>query len=245
MPTRSDSGGAGTAGPPMSASASPRRGAPGLDAPPRGPSGRGRRARQATTARAPRAGCSALRAERSLPLVCKDRFRGTLYAWRELAALVGDGPGQVPIGELGPGDGFRLFRTKGDDGGMHRRRRQVNRVFMSWRFDRPDFLDLGSHSGCRASGRDGRYIPLSEVTPLIVVLHSALRVRPAVCTRCVLRFDTSFGIKVGGSPWVALRCGDRGQPIDLRALLPWLADFPHLPRSTGALLRSRSPALAG
>ena len=30
---------------------------------------------------------------------------------------------------------------------------------MSWRFDRPDFLDLESHSGCRASGRDGRYLP--------------------------------------------------------------------------------------
>jgi len=44
--------------------------------PPRGPSSRGRRARQATTDRAPRGGCSALRAERSLPLVCNDRFGG-------------------------------------------------------------------------------------------------------------------------------------------------------------------------
>jgi len=69
---------------------------------------------------------------------------------------------------------------------------------MSRRFDRPDFLDLESHSGCRASSLDGRYFPPTEVTPLIVVLHLALRVRPAVCTRCVLRFDTSFGI-VGGS----------------------------------------------
>jgi len=85
--------------------------------------------------------------------------------------LMGDGPGQVPIGELGPGDGFRPFRTKGDDGGRHRRRRQVNRVFMSWRFDRPDFLDLAAHSGCRASGRDGRYFPPTEVAPLSVVLH--------------------------------------------------------------------------
>jgi len=85
--------------------------------------------------------------------------------------LVGDGPGQVPIGELGPGDGFRPFRTKGDDGWRHRRRRQVNRVFMSWRFDRPDFLDLESHSGCRTSGPDGRYFPPTEVTPLIVELQ--------------------------------------------------------------------------
>jgi len=60
---------------------------------------------------------------------------------------------------------------KGDDGGRHRRRRQVNRVFMSWRFDRPDFLDLESHSRCRARGPDGRYFPPPEVTPLIVVLH--------------------------------------------------------------------------
>jgi len=85
--------------------------------------------------------------------------------------LVGDGPGQVLIEELGPGDGFCPFTTKGDDGGRHRRRRQVNRVFMSWRFDRPDFLDLKSQSGCRASGRDGCSFPLTEVTPLIVVLY--------------------------------------------------------------------------
>jgi len=85
--------------------------------------------------------------------------------------LVDDCPGQFPNGESGPGDGFRPFRTKGDDGGRHRRRRQVNRVFMSWRFDRPDFLDLESHSGCRASGRDGRYFPPPEVAPLIEVLQ--------------------------------------------------------------------------
>ena len=159
--------------------------------------------------------------------------------------MVGEGPGKVPISESGPGDSFRPFRTRGDDGGRHRRRRQVNRVFMSWRFDRPDFLDLESRSGCRASGRDGRYFPPTEVTPLIVVLHLALWVRPAVCTQCVLRFDTSFGITVGGSPWIVLRCGDRGQPIDTRAPLAWLAHLPHLPRSTRALLRSRCPALAG
>jgi len=159
--------------------------------------------------------------------------------------LVGDDPGQVPVGKLGLGDGFRPFRTKGDDGGRHRRRRQVNRVFMSWRFDRPDFLDLESHSGCRASGLDGRYFPSTEVSPLIVVLHLALRVRPAVCTWCVLRFDTSFGIKVGGPPWVVLRCGHRGLPNDTRAPLPWLADLAHLPHLTGALLRLRCPAIAG
>ena len=44
--------------------------------PARGPSGRGRRARQATTDQAPLGGCSALRAERSLPLVCNDLFGG-------------------------------------------------------------------------------------------------------------------------------------------------------------------------
>jgi len=44
--------------------------------PPRVPGSRGRRARQATTDLAPRGGCSALRAERSLPIVCNDGFRG-------------------------------------------------------------------------------------------------------------------------------------------------------------------------
>ena len=73
---------------------------------------------------------------------------------------------------MGPSDGFRPYRTKGDDGGRHRRRRQVNRVFISWHFDRPDFLDLESHSGGRASSTDGRYFSPTEVTPLIVVLHS-------------------------------------------------------------------------
>jgi len=85
--------------------------------------------------------------------------------------LVGDGPGQLPIGELSPGNDFRPFRKKGDDGGRHRRRRQVNRVFMSLRFHGPDFLDLESHSGCRASGPDGRYFSPPEETPLSVVLH--------------------------------------------------------------------------
>jgi len=85
--------------------------------------------------------------------------------------LVCDCAGQFPIGELSPGDGFRPVMTRGDDGGRHRRRRLENRVFMSWRFDRPDFLDLESHSWCRTSGPDGRYFPPPEVTPLIVVLQ--------------------------------------------------------------------------
>jgi len=42
---------------------------------------------------------------------------------------------------------------------QHRRRRKVNRVFMSWRFNPPDFLDLECHSGCRARGSDGRSFP--------------------------------------------------------------------------------------
>ena len=74
-------------------------------------------------------------------------LRGTWHAWRELSALVGDSPGHFSIGELSPGDGFLPFRTTGDDGGRHRRRRHVNRAFMSWRFDRPDFLDLKPVSG--------------------------------------------------------------------------------------------------
>jgi len=45
---------------------------------------------------------------------------------------------------------------------------------MSWRFDRPDSLDLESHSGCHASGLDGRYFPSSQVNPLIVVLQGGL-----------------------------------------------------------------------
>jgi len=153
--------------------------------------------------------------------------------------------GQFATGKSSPGDGFRPFRTKGDDGGRHRRRRQVNCVFMSLRFDRTDFLDLESHSGCRACGPDGRYFPPLEVIPLIVVLNLAHRVRSAACARCVFRFDTSLGIKVGGPSFAALRCGDREHPIDTRAALSLLANLPHLPRSTGALLRSRCLALAG
>jgi len=84
--------------------------------------------------------------------------------------LVGDCPGQLAVGKVSPGNGFRPFRTKGDDGGRHRRLRHVNRVFMSSRFDRPDFLDLESHSWCRASGLDGRFFRPPEATPLIVVL---------------------------------------------------------------------------
>jgi len=46
---------------------------------------------------------------------------------------------------------------------------------MCWRFDRPDFLDLESHGGCRASGPDGRYFPPTEEPPQIVVLHACFR----------------------------------------------------------------------
>jgi len=64
----------------LRAGTSLRRDVPGRrdcrEGPTRGPSFRGQRARQATADRAPRGGCSALRAERSLPLVCNDRFGG-------------------------------------------------------------------------------------------------------------------------------------------------------------------------
>jgi len=114
---------------------------------------------------------------------------------------------------------FRPFRTKSDDGGRHRRRRQVNRVFMSWRFGRPDFPDLESHNGCRASGPEGRYFPPSEVTLLIVVLPLALRVRPAVQASGACRGSTPLSVaRVGGPSLVVLRCGDRGHPIDTRAV---------------------------
>jgi len=60
--------------------------------PPRGPRGRGRSARHATTDRAPRGGCSALRAERLLLLVCNDRFRGHhMHKGRYLHSLVTPG----------------------------------------------------------------------------------------------------------------------------------------------------------
>jgi len=110
------------------------------------------RARQATADRAPRGGCSALRAGRFLPLVCNDRLGGLdMHGGNYLHCLV-TARVNSHWGKWGPGDGFRPFRTKGDDGGRHRRRRQVNRVLMSWGFDRPDFPDLESHSGCRPSG---------------------------------------------------------------------------------------------
>ena len=64
----------------LGAGASLRRGAPGRHARQEGlmggPGCRGQRERQATADWAPRGGCSALRAELSLPLVCNDRFRG-------------------------------------------------------------------------------------------------------------------------------------------------------------------------
>jgi len=127
------------------------------------------RARQATADRAPRGGCSALRVGRLLPLVCNDRLGGLeMHGGNYLHWLV-TARVNSHLGELGPGDGFRPFRTKGDNGGGHRRRRLVHRVFMSWRFDWPDFPVLEPHSGCRASGRDGCYFAPPEVTPLIVV----------------------------------------------------------------------------
>ena len=90
------------------------------------------------------------------PSSCDDRFgeldmHGENYLHWLVTARVNS-----LLGKLSLGDGFRTFRTKGDDGERHRRRRQENRVFMSWRFDRPDFPDLESHSGCRSSGPDGR-----------------------------------------------------------------------------------------
>jgi len=145
------------------------RGGPGWRA--REGAGVPERARQATADRAPRGGCSALRVGQLLPLVCNDRLGGlNLHGGIHLHWLV-TARVNSNSGKLGPGDGFCPFRTKGDDGGRHRRRRQVNRVFMSWRFDRPYFPDLESHSGRRESGPDGRYFPPPEVTPLIVVLH--------------------------------------------------------------------------
>jgi len=66
----------GDGGPAYERRCEPAKGRAWPRRPPRGPSGRGRRARQATTDQAPRGGCSALRAERSLPLVCNDRFGG-------------------------------------------------------------------------------------------------------------------------------------------------------------------------
>jgi len=55
------------------------------------------------------------------------------------------GPGQLVA--FVPAQRFPPLRTKSDDGGRYRRRRKVNRTCLSWRFGRPDFLDLESHSG--------------------------------------------------------------------------------------------------
>jgi len=150
------------------------------------------------------------------------------------------------FGIFGLGDGSRPFSTKGDDGGRYCCRRQVNRVFMSWRFDRPDFPDLESHSGCRASGPDSRDFPPPEETPLIVVLHLAFWVRPAVHARGACRGSTPLSEpKVGGPSLVVLWCGDRGHPFDTRAPLSWLSDLPHLPRLTRVILRLKCPPFAG
>jgi len=241
---RSGGAGSGTAGPPVSAGASPRRQAPGRDAR-RGvrvAAAGGRGKRQPTGRHAAVAARGALNGHSpsSIKIASGDSIcmKGIICIARCL-------PGSIRYRRIGPGPGFCPVRTKGDDGGRHRRRRQVNRVFMSRCFDRPDFPDFESHSGCHASGQDGRYFPASEVTHLIVVLHLALRVRPAVGTRRVLRLDTYLGIKVGGPLLGVLRCGDRGHPIGTRAPLPWLSDVPHLPGTTGPLLRSRCLALAG
>jgi len=71
--------GTGTAGPPARGCEPPKK----RTRPPHPPGGRhvgpgcrGQRAREATADRAPRGGCSAMRAKRSLPLVCNDRFAG-------------------------------------------------------------------------------------------------------------------------------------------------------------------------
>jgi len=184
-----------------------RRSVPNQPRPARGPRGgpgwRGRqgagapeRARQATADRSPRGGCSALRVGRLLPLVCNDRLgRLDMHGWIYLHWLVTARVNSF-LGKLGPGDGFRPFRTKGDDGGRHRRRWQVNRVIMSRRFDRPDFPDLESHGGCRASGRDGRYFPAPEVNPLIVVLQSFIElflVCSCSCSRIMQPISATFG----------------------------------------------------
>jgi len=168
-PPRCPAQATGGAYPTRRASARGPRGGPGWRA--REGGGAPERARQATADRAPRGGCSALRVGRLLPLVCNDRLGGLeIHGGNYLHWLV-TARVKSRLGQLGPGDGFCPSRTKGDDGGRHRRHQQVNRVFMYLRFDRPDFPDLQSHSGCRASAGDGRYFPPPEVTPLIVVLQ--------------------------------------------------------------------------
>ena len=156
-PTARRCGGRGEGAAPLTGSGHPGS-VPDPSRPARGPYGRPdwraresagvpERARQATADRAPRGGCSALRAGRLLPLVCNDRLAGhDMHGGNYLHWLV-TARVNSHLGKLGPGDGFRPFRTKGDDGGRHRRRRQVNRVLMSWRFERPDFPDLGPIAG--------------------------------------------------------------------------------------------------
>jgi len=71
--------GEGSAGPPARGCEPPKgrtRAPRPSGGPYEGPGCRGQRARQATADRAPRGGCSALRVETSLPLVCNDRFGG-------------------------------------------------------------------------------------------------------------------------------------------------------------------------
>jgi len=70
---------------------------------------------------------------------------------------------------------------------------------MSWRFDRPDFPDLETQSGCRASGPDGRSFSPPEESPLTVVRHVALRMRPAVYARGAYRESSSSSPLDGGA----------------------------------------------
>jgi len=86
---------------------------------------------------------------------------------------------------------------------------------------------------------------LYRLTPLLVVLHWALLVRPAVYARSAYCRSAPLSVpRVGGPSLVVMPCGDREHPIDTRAPLPLLADFPNLFRSTGALFHLRCPALA-
>jgi len=85
----------------------------GARAPPRGHA-RGRHVRRSPAA--------------AIPLVCIYRIGGLVLHCTWLYWLVGCA-GQFPLGELGPRNGFRPLRTKGNDGGRHRRRREVNRAF--------------------------------------------------------------------------------------------------------------------
>jgi len=76
------------------------------------------------------------------PSSCHDRFEGldahegSYLHWLVTARV------NSHSGNFGPGDGFRIFRTKGDDGGMHRRRRQVNPCRISRETDPRSILEI-------------------------------------------------------------------------------------------------------